>query len=357
MNRFTRQTIDLALARLPAVLLPDGGFDALGRIPEFLAPGLQLYFECRLAGDDRSVDVSQHFFADQGGAAALTALADRCGTLDGEGGETWRRLGDFARLWSDDDGVAGVITEVGLEHDLGPDGDWVAAPAAFAAFRSDVSTDRAAGRRFVETVVPGGLAAWERALEVVDCARAHGLTPGRMVGAMLSRDAQLRLMLRGLSARAVEGFLREVGWAGEMAPLLALLSQPALAGPGTRLVLGFAPGTMTDCGLEIIHERTEAGSAGRRSLLEWLVFAQLADPARVAALDDWIGAVTPANAGGPWPDALIARDLATPSCELAWFNGFLSHVKLNIRAGRPLPAKIYLGLAPVRGGTGGGGHV
>lgn len=357
MNHFAAQTIDLALARLPTDLLPEGGFEAVRNVPFFLAPGLQLYFECRLAGDDRSIDVSQHFFADQGGPAALATLADRCGMLDGEDGATWRRLGDFARLWSDDDGVAGAITEVGLEHDLGPDGDWVAAPAAFAAFRSDVATDRAAGRRFVETVVPGGLAAWERALEVVDCALAHGLTPGRMVGAMLSRDAQLRLMLRGLSARAVEGFLREVGWAGEMAPLLALLSQPALAGPGTRLVLGFAPGLTADCGLEIIHERTEPGAAARRSLLAWLVSAKLAERGRVDALEAWVGMLTPADAGAPWPDALIARDLATPSGDLAWFNGFLSHVKLNIRAGHPLPAKIYLGLAPVRGGTGGGGHV
>ncbi|MGZ9098670.1 MAG: hypothetical protein ACXW3O_03115 [Brevundimonas sp.] len=357
MNRFAAQTIDLALARLPPALLPEGGFDAARRVPLFLAPGLQLYFECRLAGDDRSVDVSQHFFADQGGATALAALSDRCGTLQGESGATWRRLGEFARLWSEDGDLAGAIAEVGLEHDLGPDGDWVAAPAAFAAFRSDVATDRAAGRRFVGTVVPGGLAAWDRALAVVDRAVAHGLTPGRMVGAMLSRDGQLRLMLRGLSAPAVERFLREVGWPGEIAPLLALLAQPALSGPETRLVLGFAPDLTADCGLEIIHEPAEAGAAGRRALLAWLVSAGLAEADRVAALETWVGMITPAAAGAPWPDGLIARDLASPSGELAGFNGFPSHVKLNIRAGRPMPAKIYLGLAPVRRGSAGDAHV
>ncbi len=357
MNRFAAQTIDLALARLPIALLPEGGFEAVRNVPFYLAPGLQLYFECRLAGDDRSIDISQHFFADQGGPAALAALADRCETLGGDGGATWRRLGDFGRFWSGDDGVAGAITEIGLEHDLGRDGVWVPAPAVFAAFRSDVGADRAAGRQFVEMVVPGALAAWEHALAVLDCAIAHRLTPGRMVGAMLSRDAQLRLMLRGLSAPAVEGFLREVGWAGEMEPLLALLSQPALSGPETRLVLGFGPKLTTDFGLEIIHERTESGASGRRSLLEWLSSVGLAESSRVAALEDWVGTITPADAGGAWPDALIARDLVAPSGELARFNGFLSHVKLNIRAGRPLPAKIYLGLAPVRRGWGRDAHV
>lgn len=357
MNRLTVQTIELALARLPAALRPEGGFQAVRRAPVFLAPGLQLYFECRLAGDDGAIDVSQHFFADDGGAASLAALADRCGELAGEAGKTWRRLGHFARLWASDGELAAAVREVGLEHDLGPDGDWVAAPAAFAAFRTDVSGDRAAGRRFVETVVPDGLAAWERALEVVDRATAHGLVPGRMVGAMLSRDAQLRVMLRGLSAPAVERFLDEIGWPGAQPLLLNLLSEPALSGPETRLVLGFAPDLTVDCGLEIIHERSEAGAVGRQALLEWLVSAGLAERGRVDALDEWIGALTPANAEAPWPDALIARDLASAAGDLACFNGFLSHVKLNIRTGRLLPAKIYLGLTPLLPRWEGSAHV
>lgn len=346
MSRFAAQTLELAIAHFPDALVPAGGAEALRRAAPHLAPGRQLYFECRLGGDDRSIDVSQHFFAYDDGAAALLDLAGRRAAAGGPAEAAWRRIADFAREWGADPALE-AVAEIGLEHDLGGDGEWIAAPAVFAAFRSGVLADRHGGARFVDAVVPEGRAAWERLVATLEAAERCGLTGGRMIGAMLSRDAQLRTMVRGLSCEPLREFLAAVGWQGDAERLLALLAEPVLGGEATRLVLGFAPGLVADCGLEAIHGYDDAGIAARDALLDRLVDAELAERGRVDALSEWPGAITPVGARADWPDAMLVRDLLAPA-ERAHFAGFVNHVKLNLPHGRPpQPAKAYLSLAPV----------
>ena len=347
MSRLAAQTMNLAIARFPAGLLPEGATATLRDAAGHLAPDTQLYFECRLAGEDRAIDVSQHFFA-AGGARALGDLARRR-LASGEGPdiETWRRLADFVDTWSSTADLAKAIVEIGLEHDQAPGGDWTAPPAVFAAFRGDILDERTAGEQFVTAVAPGSRDAWRALITAIECARSHGLVPGRMVGAMLSRDGQLRCMVRGLTPSATQRFLAAIGWPGDLDALQALLRQPPLAGDATRLVLGFAPDLTAECGLEAIHAQDANGRAGLGALLEWLVERGLADAERVSALAAWPGAITPLEASADWPDAMIARDLASPRTGFEYFNAFISHVKINISGGRPLPAKAYLGLAPL----------
>ncbi|MDP2258290.1 MAG: hypothetical protein Q8J89_01060 [Caulobacter sp.] len=345
MTGLATQALDLAISRFPATLAPADAPAILRTAAPRLASGPQLYFECRLAGDARAVDVSQHFFADRGDGPRLLALALR--QVQRGQGESWARLADFAEAWSASPALAGAIPEIGLEHDLGGDGQWVAAPAVFAAFRDDTLTDRDAGERFVATVAPAAAEGWRRLVATMETARAHGLVPGRMAGVMLSRDAQLRCMLRGLTPAAVGAFFRTAGWSGEREPLLTLLAEPPLATEATRLVLGFGPDLLPDCGLEVIHARGAAGEAGRGALLAWLVERGLADRARVRSAAAWAGRVAPMDTQAPWPAALIARDLTAADGRLEWFDAFLSHVKLNFIGGRLSPAKIYLGLCPM----------
>lgn len=326
MSRFAAQTMALAIAHFPPILLGDQA-EALRAAAPALAPGRQLYFECRLAGADRTIDVSQHFFAHDDGPAALLAQAEARG---------WARLAAFARVWPELPGIA----EIGLEHDAG-----VAMPAVFAAFETSVLADREACARFIELAVPEAAEAWARLLPALELAEQCGLTGGRMVGAMLSRDAQLRCMIRGLTGEGVRVFLDRIAWPGDRDALLDLLAEPVLAGPATRLVLGFTPDLAADCGIEVIHGYDEAGLARTRALFERLVALDLAEPEPVEALNAWPGTVTPADARADWPDALIARDLATGRRNA--FKGFMNHVKLNFASGRALPAKAYLSLAPV----------
>lgn len=347
MTRLAAQTMDLAIARMPAGLMPKDAAATLRDAADHLAANTQLYFECRLSGDDRAIDVSQHFFAEAGGAAALGTLAGRrlaIGT--GDGLDAWRRLAAFAETWSWDADLAAII-EIGLEHDQAPDGDWGRAPAVFAAFQGDILDSRAVGARFMAAVAPGSQDAWRALISTVDSARSHGLAPGRMVGVMLSRDAQLRCMVRGLTPRATQHFLTAVGWPGDNEALGDLLRQPQLAGDATRLVLGFGPDLAGDCGIEVIHPQDGDGRRRLDAVIGWLAERGLADADRVQALRAWPGPITPHGSGPDWPDALIARDLAMPRTTFDYFNAFISHVKINIVAGRVLPAKAYLGLAPV----------
>ncbi|MEI9852225.1 MAG: hypothetical protein WDN24_16750 [Sphingomonas sp.] len=330
MSRLALQTIDLAIAHLPPELLSPAQAGGLRAAAHDLAPGQQLYFEVRLAGEDRAIDVSQHFYAESGGAAALLALAARGSS------PAWRRIADFARAWP----RLPAIAEIGLEHDAG-----IATPAVFAAFATGMLADRAAGQAFVEAVAPDALPGWRHALAALETAEACGLTGGRMIGAMLSRDGQLRAMVRGLSPAGLAGFLDAAGWPGDRAAMLGLLGTPALMHGATRLVLGFAPEMAADWGIEVIHARDAAGEAGRRALLAWLVEAGLAEPGRVAALAAWTGAITPVDARADWPDAMILDDLR--SGRRSRFAAFVSHVKINVEQGRARPAKAYLSLAPV----------
>lgn len=330
MTRFAAQTMELAIAHLPPELLA-GQEGALREAASALAPGRQLYFECRLAGHDRTIDVSQHFFTRDGGTAALLAHADARG---------WPRLADFARAWP----ALPAITEIGLEHDAG-----VAMPAVFAAFETSVLANREACSRFVDVAVPGSSQALTNLLATLQCAEECGLTGGRMVGAMLSRDAQLRCMIRGLSPEGTRTFLDRIDWPGDRVALLDLLVEPVLTNPATRLVLGFAPDLVAECGIEVIHAHDAAGLAETRALFDRLVVLGLADRARVDALGEWPQTITPADARAGWPDAMIARDLATGARQ--GFKGFMNHVKINVANGRALPAKAYLSLAPVKVGV------
>jgi hypothetical protein len=354
MSRLAAETLELAIAEFPRALLPPGGANALRGVVARLSPSQPLYFECRLAGAGDPVDVSVQFHAANGGARALQALAiSRAQDLRGEAASTWRRIADFAADWAADEELGRRIAEIGLEYDAGRDGTWMEIPALFAGAASDLLLDCGAVARVVEAVLPDGREAWQRMLAALQAAERQGLRAGRMVGVMLSRDAQLRCMIRHLRPDRVRAFLAELRWRGDLEGLLA---QPQLAGDAARLVLGFAPDLLPDCGIEMIYGRGEREVPGRVALMRWLVDARLADPARVAALDEWTGAITPLNAKADWPAALIARALTEPADTIDLFHRAFSHVKLNLSGGEIRTAKAYLALVPTRQRLGATAH-
>lgn len=332
----------LAAEHLPAALLPMREAAALGEVAERVAPLRQLYFEFRLAGPDERVDVSQHFFGATDGGQALARLAEA--RLAAGGAGAWRRIGDFAVAWQDDPALSDAIAEIGLEIDMLPDGGWSDPPAIFAAFPDDVLADAAAARRFAATVAPDAGAAMDRLLALLETARAHGLKAGRLVGAMLSRDAELRCMVKGLPGGDVPAFLKAADWPGDHDALLELLAEPVFASDATRLVFGFGPELAAGCGIEIIHPIDGEGPAEQLKALRWLAGTGLAERDRVAAISGWRGDIHPGNARSRWPDSLILRDLAR--AERTRFLTFISHVKINIGPDGPLPAKAYASMVP-----------
>lgn len=351
MSRFAAQLIELAIRHFPAALLPKGADEILRRSAPLLAPGRSLYFECRLAGGDRSIDVSQHFFAQEDGATGLRALAEERAAIPDGAEAVWASLATLARLWESDAVLADVLAEIGLEHDQAG-GDWVAAPAVFAALKNGALADRAVVERFLETVSPDALPAWEQAVSALQLAERCGMASGRLVGVMLSRGTELRCMVRGLTPDRIAAFLDVAGGVDPDGHLATLLAQDAFTGDAPRLVLGFGPSLAPEFGIEVIHTYDAAGIAARDALTRWAVDAGTADPERAAALALWPDAITPADARADWPDAMIAAELSGHG-GATHLSCFINHLKFSVAPGKPVSAKAYLALAPmgIRGGA------
>jgi hypothetical protein len=338
--------MELAIADFPGALLPPGGADELRGVVAGLASWRTLYFECRLSGAGRRVDVSQHFHASNGGAEALVELAlRRLHELNGDAARAWRRIAGVAELWRNDARLANAIAEIGLEYDVGPSGTWEAVPALFAGFGSGLLSNREPALTFVEAVLPDGIMAWQRLVKTLKVAERYELSAGRLVGVMLSRDAELRCMIRDLQPERVRVFLDQVGWPGGVSVVVDLLSQRVFQSAGALLVLGHGPELVAGCGIEMIYGQGEDKVPERAALLRWLISRELADRVRV-------GALAPINARADWPDALIARALTEGEDRLLYLRRFVNHVKLNIIGDEIAAAKAYLALAPIEWGMG-----
>lgn len=345
MSRFAAQLIELAVRHFPPALLPVGAGELLRRAAPLLAPGRSLYFECRLAGEDRSIDISQHFFAHEDGAAGLGALAaERAGIPDGAEA-VWRKLETLAVRWEQDAALREALAEIGLEHDQAR-GDWVAAPAVFAALKNGALADRAIVETFLQIAAPDALPAWQQAIAALRFAERCGMASGRLVGVMLSRGTELRCMVRGLTPDRLAAFLDAAGATDPDGHLAALLEQDIFAGDAPRLVLGFTPGLAPQFGIEVIHSYDAAGIAARDALIRWTVDTGIADPERAAALADWPEAITPADARGDWPDAMIAAEMSGQG-SATHLSCFVNHLKFSVTPGKPVTAKAYLALAPM----------
>jgi hypothetical protein len=342
LNRLAAQLMELAIVDFPGALLPPGGADELRGVIAGLAPWRMLYFECRLSGTGGRVDVSQHFHASNSGADVLLELAlRRSGELDGDAASAWHRIADVAALWRNDTRLAEAMTEIGLEYDVGLSGTWQAVPALFAGFGSGLLPNRESALIFVETVLPDGMMAWRRLVTTLKVAEQHGLSAGRLVGVMLSRNAEMRCMMRDLRPDRVRAFLDQAGWPGVVSVLVDLLSLPVFQSAGALLVLDHAPELVAGCGIEMIYGQDDEKLPERTGLLRWLMDRELADPTRVAALDEWRGTITPINARADWPDALIGRALTEGEDRLLYLRRFVNHVKLNISGGEITAAKAY----------------
>jgi len=340
--------MELALADFPQALLPSGGADELRGVVSGLAPWRMLYFECRLSGSGGQVDVSQHFHASNGGADALLELAlRRSNELDDGAARAWHRVANLAALWKTDARLGHAITEICLEYDVGPAGVWQSVPALFAGFGSGLLSNREAAYTFAKTLLPDEHMAWQRLVSTLELAEQHGLKAGRMIGIMLSRDAELRCMIGDLRPDRVHAFLDRVGWPGVRAVLTDLLSQTVFQSAGGLLVLGHRPELVSGCGIEMIYGKDEDKLPERSALLRWLIDRKLADPARAGALEEWCGTMNPIDARADWPDALIARALTESKDRLCYLHRFVNHLKINILGHEITAAKAYLALAPV----------
>jgi hypothetical protein len=343
MKAFVSDALEIARARFPSELLPEGGDGSLcGRTPALADEGA-LLFECRLGTASAPIDLSQQFHAEYGGPAQLLALAERrASLLDAGAADIWARLAVLAAAWTQDSALR-QIQQLWLEHDALPNGAWLPVPAVFAMSQGDVLGARSAADRLVETLAPERHAAFCGAMAAMEAAERHGMRSGRMMGLMFSRGSELRATVARAEPGRLAAYLDDINWPGDPATVVDVVADVASAAVPPVLVLGFDPDPVLDWGLEIFPPKG-ADAQSLDGAFDWLVRRNAADPRRAAAARRWEDTLTPVELECEWPSAMIIQDLIAPP-ELPEVLGLdLNHLKINFRGDEVLAAKVYLGL-------------
>jgi hypothetical protein len=267
--------------------------EAAAQIPSALAAAFG--FECRLQDDDR---VDLLYCTVPSGAAALA--------------EAQPVLRGFAAAWP------ACVPDVWVEHDLdGPH----ARPSVFFHLRDAAVEDIAGLSRLLD--VPLSEVDRQFVATVIDALPADAALD--QVGWMLSRPgAPLRCVVR-LPCAGVVGWLRRVGWPGDLAAVESAVA--FLAAHCDYIVIGLDTCSET-LGLEAHFRGRRQPSVEPRwaTLLQALVAAEVCRPAK--------------------RDALLAlpRSVADPSMLLTDCLLILTHVKVTVPAGG---AKAYFGFLRV----------
>ena len=179
--------------------------------------------------------------------------------------------------------------------------------------------------------------------------RLHRECSGRArlshVGVMLGRSpAALRVQISDLPLRNLRGYLKRIGWAGDVAQVVELARMLLDHGDLMVLCLDVAGGELIPrAGLECFFAQRHGVDPRWPPLLDRLVELGLCAPEKATALLRWPGTTAPIDDGVRWPEDLIVRSLSRSPGELGVIQRRLSHVKLTYAPGAPVSAKAYFG--------------
>jgi hypothetical protein len=167
-----------------------------------------------------------------------------------------------------------------------------------------------------------------------------GVPLGRLLGLMLSRSGEVRVMLKG-EPGDIASLLQRLGWTGDAAFAKRALDAVPVRTDGLRFVLGrgVSGGWNPDFGIEVFC----ADETEHEAVRGWLTGLLGQDRDRVQALEAWRGGAGFLDGGRLVHDFAVPtpgpNDL--PSAAIKTVN----HYKLNYAGGRLSEAKAYLSLA------------
>lgn len=320
---------------IPDALVPPEALAAVSHTASALPAALtrELYLEARL-GAPGAVDLVVHVEAE--GRDLLAGVRGPTPRIENDA--LWAaRLRRFCRAWAEPASPLNRdVSGLWLEFDVPPEGAPAACPGIFvnlgwAADRgaspkawtatAALALEQAAG-------VSVGENAWRSMAHCVaalppDARMLYaGAFPGRGCGAV-------RLCAQGIPAKAVEPWLRAIGWrggAGEMEMLRGVLDAGGAA-PG-MVHVDVAHGIGSRIGIELPLERRPQldGRIAEALLISRLVDMGLCDAGRGDALRGWPGWTRMVLPHQLWPSLLVRR---------------VNHVKVVMGDGEP-HAKAYL---------------
>lgn len=342
----TTDMLALGAYHFPKALLPDDGASALLRLGEAVQGSTLVLYECRLSGEAKPIDISTKYWRHGGGAEALEQLANQMGRGSSDASHiAWQQIETFATNWATNGNSHPALIAVDhiyLEYDCDRHGLTATAPAIFFSFKDGIDQAQIEGLQQVlnpfETDERGFLNVMQSLFESTK--RNEGRL-GELLGLMLSRDRESRIMIKGDQVEQFVRPLSDIGWSGSIETAASILSNIPVPLKGVRLVVGYGQTWSSDFGFEIFGQTDDE----HKAIQHWLSETYPIDRSRINALNDWVGGAGFLHNGRLIHDftaramGLDEQDLPT-AC-----NKQINHYKLNIRADRVIDVKAYLALS------------
>lgn len=357
----THESVALIERWLPPALIDPAVLEPLRahahRLPDAFASH---YLECRLEGNDARVDWLASIAAGAHAGVKRDAHARQVAALAGLGkhGPAWARVGRFLRAWNQPAArLRERIPLLWLEFDDLRQGPAQVPDPCFhacvdSAYMGAGRQGQAGGQLAGKPQDPCLQSTWAAALDIlldgqVPVANARALATcferlpaaGRIihVSAMLARTPAAIKVYGCVPVPSLEGYLRDIGWAGRISVLNGLLDR--FCTPATidgmvyfDLAIDTCPTSYVGIVFSQLQLRSEHNRDPRReALLARLVEARLCAPHKRDALLQWPGSDRVHHAGSSRPTR-IRRWL---DIKVAW------HPDGRARA------KAYLGFMPV----------
>lgn len=176
------------------------------------------------------------------------------------------------------------------------------------------------------------------------CRPGLGCPPMTDLGLMAARQQRaLRLIAPCRDAGEALDWLAALGWPGEQAPVRRWCRSLSRWSDELRVCLDVTDRVQSRIGLEIPVNAARADDPALLGLLEWLVRQGLCREEERSALLAWPGIVTPQDAGGDWPEDLVAESITRAPDDFTALRCKFSHVKVTLEEGRDPVVKAYFG--------------
>ena len=342
MRLSMEQYLKLAVPFLPPELVSPQRLEPILALARKLPACSSSGFECRLGEPEPVADFLVNLLPSDGSRAAFAghhpeSQPEAAFLLS----DVWQRVQGFCRDWDDPQGLLhSRVRDMWLEFDLKELEAQLPIPGVFFGPSTEPeelfgTLERCVGllRGTTDTGLPPAL---RRCAELLP-------PPPRIdqVGMMFSRHSEeLRLCIRGLTPRALGGYLAQAGWSGRTEELEAIVETLVPFVDDVTLDIDVAESVRPKVGLECILDKAPSPERWRR-WLDDLVARGLCTAGKRDGMLAWIGVSTQRSQPELWPENLVRASQRTPGL-ISGFQRRINHLKLVHQPGQPLQVKAYL---------------
>lgn len=338
----SQMMLQLGAQHFPKALLPEGGRTALKRLGKAAHGSSLILYECRLRGKNGAqVDISTRYDRIKAGPQKLRDLCEKMRSQPDAPDDYWYILDKFAQSWDTHPDISEIET-LYLEYDCNAFGHADTPPAIFFVMENGLTASPAATFKCLTAfadVTPERQRIMSRLFEFAD---QYRLVVEKILGLMLSRDGEFRLMFRARGKDELTGFLRDINWPGDIQACITHWESIFCVREHVRIVLGVSQNEIhPDYGFEIFTFSDDSAN----DFLDWLTTSYPQTLARCLALSEWSGLAGVYIGNQVVPEFVAqARNIDVLSTRPA-FTKNINHFKLNFSHSGLSAAKVYLAIS------------